>query len=83
MTPEERGLYSDCVDCVWLSLPAILAQFEDAVDRVRGVIGDEKVSGIPNNYVNDIVWNNYFDVDRSIEDLLGSSQVDCMQRPST
>ncbi|KLO07492.1 hypothetical protein SCHPADRAFT_881671 [Schizopora paradoxa] len=46
------------------------AMLEEAAERVREVIGEESVSGIPDSFMNDVIWNNYFDVDQSISYLL-------------
>ena len=48
------------------------AAFEDAVDDVREVIGDESMSGIPDHLVRDVVWDGNFDVQKSIEALFGT-----------
>ena len=39
------------------------------MDDVREVIGDESMSGIPDHLVRDVVWNENFDVEKSIEAL--------------
>lgn len=48
------------------------AEYEDAVDRVQEVIGNEAMSGIPDDFVKEVVWNQGFSVEKSIEILLGS-----------
>ncbi|KAI5124791.1 hypothetical protein M0805_005425 [Coniferiporia weirii] len=50
--------------------PEEQVQLEDAVDQVREIIGTETVSGISDAFLKDVVWNNYFDVGRSVEEVL-------------
>ncbi|THH08132.1 hypothetical protein EW145_g2914 [Phellinidium pouzarii] len=46
------------------------AQIEDAVDQVRDIIGAESSSGISDAFLKDVVWNNYLDVGRSVDEVL-------------
>lgn len=48
------------------------AEYEDAVDQVREVIGNEATSGIPDDFMKEVVWNEGFSVEKSIEILRGS-----------
>ncbi len=48
---------------------------EEAAERVREVIGEELSSGIPDSFMNDVIWNNYFDVEQSIAYLLGELRI--------
>ena len=49
------------------------ARLDDTVERVRDVIGTESASGISDAFLKDVAWNNYFDVGRSIEEVMGES----------
>ena len=56
-------------------------QLEDAVERLRTVIGDESSTGIPDSFIKDVVWNNYFDEEQSISDLLGALSLYALEHP--
>lgn len=71
MTPEEQGAHRSISHSQTMTICLLLARFDDAMDKVKEVIGDEGTSTIPDSYVKDVVWENYFDVQKSIEDLLG------------
>ncbi|TDL29763.1 hypothetical protein BD410DRAFT_39956 [Rickenella mellea] len=45
-------------------------KLDAAVEQVRSVIGDERISGFPDSLVREVVWDQYFDVEESIEILL-------------
>ena len=50
-----------------------LARLDDTVEQVREVIGSESASGISDAFLKDVAWNNYFDVGRSVEEVMGMS----------
>ena len=62
--------------CTSLILKCYLARWEDAIEQVQAVIGDENTSGLPDQLVRDVVYNEWFDVPRSIERLLGEISPD-------
>ena len=50
----------------------IPARLDDAVEQIREVIGPESTSGISDAFLRDVAWNNYFDVGRSVEEVMGA-----------
>ena len=50
----------------------IVEQFDAAVDQVLDILGPGfEESGIPESFVKQVVWDNYFDVQKSVDDILG------------
>ena len=54
--------------------PEQQAQFESAVTAVRGIVGPVELSGITDDSIGSTVWDLYFDVQASVERLLGESR---------
>jgi elongation factor 1 alpha-like protein len=44
---------------------------DDALDRVQEVIGDERSTGLTDQEIRDVLWDNFFDVERTIQWALG------------
>jgi hypothetical protein len=50
-----------------------LALMDEGYDKVRDVIGDERVSGLSEKDIKDTLWYHYFDAEETIQWALGSS----------
>lgn len=44
-------------------------QLTTATSQVRSILGPENESGISDQEISDTVWNNYFDVEKSLDEL--------------
>ncbi|KIY45914.1 hypothetical protein FISHEDRAFT_48274 [Fistulina hepatica ATCC 64428] len=42
-------------------------QMEKALDHVRQIIGDEATSGLSDNVIRDVLWDEYFDVEKTLD----------------
>lgn len=48
-------------------------QFDSAVEQVLDALGpDFENAGVPGSFVKQVVWDNYFDVQRSVDDIFGT-----------
>lgn len=54
---------------------ATLALLDDAVVQLRELIGPESSSGISDSFLKDASWNNYFDIGRSMEEIMGALHI--------
>lgn len=45
-------------------------QFEDALDKVYEIVGDEATTGVPDSFVKQVVYDCFFDVNQSIDIIL-------------
>lgn len=43
----------------------------DGLARVRALLGPQESSGLEDGIIKDALWNEYFDVQRSVQWLLG------------
>lgn len=66
-----RGYYYLTMISIKLNRIFYSARLDDTVEQVREVIGSESTSGISDAFLKDVAWNNYFDVGRSIEEVMG------------
>lgn len=44
----------------------------DGLEQVRIIIGDDETSGISDNAIKDVLWENYFDIEQTTEWALGA-----------
>ena len=49
------------------------AQMIDGLEQVRSILGDQEHSGISDQAIKDALWEFFFDVDKSVVLLLGTS----------
>lgn len=45
----------------------------DALEQVKQVIGEENVSGLANHLITDVLWDNWFDVEKTVQWAYGAS----------
>lgn len=50
----------------------------DGLERVRAIIGPQDESGLEDLVIKDALWNEYFDVERSVQWLLGKPVFLCL-----
>lgn len=43
-------------------------------DHIRGILGDEQVSGLSDKVIKDALWESFFDTEKAIEWALGMSK---------
>lgn len=43
------------------------------LEHIRAIIGSHQASGLEDNVIKDALWNEYFDVDRAVDWLMGKS----------
>lgn len=43
----------------------------DALEHVRSVIGGEDVSGLSDKIVKEVLWDYFFDIDKTVQWALG------------
>jgi hypothetical protein len=48
----------------------------DGLESVRAVLGPQEESGLEDSVIKDALWNEYFDVEKAIQWLLGMSCFD-------
>ncbi|PPQ92367.1 hypothetical protein CVT25_008717 [Psilocybe cyanescens] len=66
MTPDQQGLHgTNMLASVQAELDQ--ARMEDGLDQVKLVIGDESQSGLSDNEIRDVLWELYFDIEKTIE----------------
>ena len=41
------------------------------LEHIRAIIGSHQASGLEDNVIKDALWNEYFDVDRAVDWLMG------------
>ncbi|KAF9468904.1 hypothetical protein BDZ94DRAFT_551175 [Collybia nuda] len=46
-------------------------QMQDGLEQVRGVLGEEGVSGLSDKAIKDALWEFFFDTEKTIEWALG------------
>jgi len=49
------------------------AQMIDGLEQVRNILGDQEQSGCSDQAIKDALWEFFFDVDKSVVWLLGTS----------
>ena len=64
-----------CLPFFRLTLPhdRPIAQMIDGLEQVRNILGDQEHSGFSDQAIKDALWEFFFDVDKSVVLLLGSS----------
>ncbi|KAH9482959.1 hypothetical protein JR316_0005059 [Psilocybe cubensis] len=73
MTPDQQGLHdTNMLASVQAELDQ--ARMEDGLDQVKLVIGDESQSGFSDNEIRDVLWEYYFDIEKTIEWALEERQ---------
>lgn len=65
MTPEQQGL-PEATLLASVQSEYIQAQMNDGLEQVRLVIGDEAASGLSDTSIKDVLWEYYFDVEKTI-----------------
>lgn len=53
-------------------LPSVAVQMNDVLEEIRNVIGEEEISGIPDNEIKDTIWYYHFDLQHSMQWCLGA-----------
>jgi hypothetical protein len=49
------------------------ALLNNGFDQVRGIIGDEEESGLSDAAIKNALWHYYFDIEKTVQWLLGTS----------
>ena len=52
---------------------SLTAQMIDGLEQVRNILGDQEQSGCSDQAIKDALWEFFFDVDKSVVWLLGTS----------
>lgn len=47
---------------------------ESGLEHIRAVLGSEAESGLSDSVIRETLWDSYFDVEKSVEWLLGISR---------
>lgn len=55
-----------------LNSPYPLAQLNDGLDQIRVILGPEGQSELSDTEIKDALWNNYFDIDVTLQWALGT-----------
>ena len=69
ITPEQLGRitllsFNKCID-------TLVAQMNSVREHIRAVIGPPKPSGISDQEIDDASWEFYFDLDQTMDHILG------------
>ena len=51
------------------------ATLNSALEEVHRLVGDEEKTGVADKLVRDVLWDNYFDIEKTVEWMCGSSSV--------
>ncbi|ETW84469.1 hypothetical protein HETIRDRAFT_170967 [Heterobasidion irregulare TC 32-1] len=54
--------------------PEEQAQMESGLEHIRAVLGSEAESGLSDSVIRETLWDSYFDVEKSVEWLMGISR---------
>lgn len=71
LTAEQQGLHEITLKELFQT-EYLQAQMNDGLEQVRLVVGDEDVSGLSDNVIKDVLWNNYYDIEKTVDWALGS-----------
>ena len=73
LTKEQQGIKIQLDKYFKQSNFATTAQMDEGLERVRALLGPFETTGLDDKVVKDALWNEYFDVERSVDWLLGSA----------
>ena len=71
MTHEEQGLREE-ISLASVRAELVEAQMNDGLEQVRLVIGDQDMSEISDNTIKDVLWDYFFDIEKTIQWAIGS-----------
>lgn len=71
MTHEEQGLREEIL-LASVRAELVEAQMNDGLEQVRLVIGDQDMSEISDNTIKDVLWDYFFDIEKTIQWAIGS-----------
>ncbi|KAF8901630.1 hypothetical protein CPB84DRAFT_1846637 [Gymnopilus junonius] len=66
MTSEQQGLHETAL-LAFVQAEFAQAQMNDALDQVKLVIGNKAQSGLSDNAIRDVLWEYYFDVEKTVQ----------------
>ena len=69
LTEEDYGMCSDLDNNIGADL--VIEQLENGLDAVRATLGPAEQSGFTDEYIKDTLYHYYYDVDQTINYLLG------------
>lgn len=70
ITQEEEGMFT--VTVLSSSVEILSDELCDALERVRAIIGSAQTSGISDKELKDLLWHEYYDVNKAVDWALGA-----------
>jgi hypothetical protein len=70
-SPQISKVHPDTYFSIYTDIDA--EKLDNGLEQVRVILGPEDASGFSDNFIKNALWDNWFDVERTVDYLLGIS----------